>query len=114
MIKSIKIRLVPTKEQEVLMFKSTGVARFTYNWGLNKWNELYKKGEKPNATSLKKLFNNTVKKDEEYKWLYEVSGQVTAQAFKDLGTAFKNFFNKTSEHPKFKTKRKSTKSFYVR
>ena len=41
-IKSLKVRLKPTKEQETLMFKSTGVARFAYNWGLNRWNELYK------------------------------------------------------------------------
>ena len=114
MIKSIKIRLIPTKEQEKLMFKSVGVARFTYNWGLAKWKEQYDLGEKPNATNLKKLFNNSVKKDESYKWLYEVSGQITAQAFRDLSIAFKNFFNGTSDYPKFKTKRKSTKSFYVR
>lgn len=114
MIKSLKIRLVPTKEQEILMFKSTGIARFTYNWGLAKWKELYDLGEKPNATNLKKLFNNTVKKDEDYKWLYEVSGQITAQAFKDLGVAFKNFFSGTGEYPRFKSKRKSSKSFYVR
>lgn len=114
MIRSLKIRLVPTKEQEILMFKSTGIARFTYNWGLAKWKELYDLGEKPNSTNLKKLFNNTVKKDEDYKWLYEVSGQITAQAFKDLGVAFKNFFSGTSEYPQFKSKRKSSKSFYVR
>ena len=114
MIKSIKIRLIPTKEQEKLMFKSVGVARFTYNWGLAKWKEQYELGEKPNATNLKKLFNNSVKKDESYKWLYEVSGQITAQAFRDLSIAFKNFFNGISDYPKFKTKRKSIKSFYVR
>lgn len=114
MIKSIKIRLIPTKEQEILMFKSVGIARFTYNWGLNRWNELYKQGEKPSKTLIKKEFNNTIKKQEEYSWLKEVSGQVTAQAFDDLNTAFSNFFKGNSERPRFKTKRKSKKSFYVR
>ena len=114
MIKSIKIRLIPTKEQEILMFKSVGIARFTYNWGLNRWNELYKQGEKPSKTLIKKEFNNTIKKQEEYSWLKEVSGQVTAQAFDDLNTAFSNFFKGNSERPKFKTKRESKKSFYVR
>ena len=114
MLKSIKIRLIPTKEQQELMFKSVGIARFAYNWGLAKWKEQYELGEKPNVTNLKKLFNNSIKKDEAYKWLYEVSGQITAQAFRDLSIAFKNFFNGTSDYPKFKTKRKSTKSFYVR
>lgn len=34
MIKAIKVRLYPTKKQEELMWKSAGVARFSYNWGL--------------------------------------------------------------------------------
>ena len=62
MIKSVKIRLLPNKKQEILMFKSVGIARFTYNWGLNRWNELYKQGEKPSKTLIKKEFNNTIKK----------------------------------------------------
>ena len=114
MIKSVKIRLKPTKEQEILMFKSCGIARFTYNWGLNRWNELYKQELKPSKDTIKKEFNNTIKRDEDFKWLNEVSGQVTAQAFADLEEAFKNFFKKIGKYPKFKTKRKSKKSFYVR
>lgn len=114
MIKAIKIRLFPTKEQEILMFKSVGIARFTYNWGLSRWNELYEQGEKPSKALIRKEFNNTVKKQEDYSWLKEVSGQVTSQAFEDLNTAFSNFFKGNAEHPKFKTKRKSRKSFYVR
>ncbi len=108
------MRLKPTKEQEILMFKSCGVARFTYNWGLNRWNELYKQDLKSSKNAIKKEFNNTIKKDEAFKWLNEVSGQVTAQAFADLDEAFKKFFKKTGKHPKFKTKRESRKSFYVR
>lgn len=114
MIKSIKIRLIPTQEQEELMLKSVGVARFTYNWGLSKWEEMHKKGLKPSKAKIKKEFNNSVKKADEFKWLYEVSGQITSQAFADLEVAYKNFFNKISEKPKFKTKKKSKKSFYVR
>ncbi|MHC1685714.1 MAG: RNA-guided endonuclease InsQ/TnpB family protein [Clostridiaceae bacterium] len=114
MIKSIKIRLFPTTEQETLMYKSCGVARFAYNWGLAKWEEEYKQGLKPSKISLKKEFNNTIKRDEKYNWLYEVSGQITVQAFEDLNTAYKNFFKGLSKYPKFKTKKKSKQSFYVR
>jgi len=114
MIKSVKIRLKPSKEQEILMFKSCGIARFTYNWGLNRWNELYKQEIKPSKYVIKKEFNNTIKKDEDFKWLNEVSAKVISQAFGDLDQAFKNFFKKIGKHPKFKTKRKSKKSFYVR
>ena len=114
MIKSVKIRLIPTKEQEELMFKSTGIARFTYNWGLAKWNELHNKGEKPSKVNIRTEFNNTIKKQEEFKWLKEVSAQVTAYAFEDLNNAFQNFFAGKSDRPRFKNKRKSKKSFFVR
>lgn len=113
-IKSLKVRLKPTKEQETLMFKSTGVARFAYNWGLNRWNELYDQGQRPSEFDIKKEFNNTIKSQEKYYWLKEVSAQITAKAFSDLNRAFKNFFRGLSEYPKFKSKKKSKKTFYVR
>lgn len=114
MIKSVKIRLIPTLEQEVVMFKSIGVSRFTYNWGLNRYNELLSLNEKPSKEIIKKEFNNTIKKQEEYKWLYEVSSQTISQVFSDLNNAFSNFYKKRARYPKFKSKRKSRQSFYVR
>ncbi|TQO59734.1 RNA-guided endonuclease InsQ/TnpB family protein [Paraclostridium bifermentans] len=114
MIKSVKIRLIPTLEQEVVMFKSIGVSRFTYSWGLNRYNELLSLNEKPSKEIIKKEFNNTIKKQEEYKWLYEVSSQTISQVFSDLNNAFSNFYKKRARYPKFKSKRKSRQSFYVR
>ena len=114
MIKSIKIRLSPTKEQEELMFQSVGIARFAYNWGLSKWEEMYKEGIKPSKAKIRKEFNNSIRKNDDFKWLYNVSGQITAQAFADLEDAYKNFFDGLAQRPKFKNKKKSKKSFYVR
>ena len=114
MIKSIKIRLSPTKEQEELMFQSVGIARFAYNWGLSKWEEMYKEGIKPSKAKVRKEFNNSIRKNDDFKWLYNVSGQITAQAFADLEDAYKNFFDGLAQRPKFKNKKKSKKSFYVR
>ena len=114
MIKSIKIRLSPTKEQEELMFQSVGIARFAYNWGLSKWEEMYKEGIKPSKAKIRKEFNNSIRKNDDFKWLYNVSGKVTAQVFEDLENAYKNFFDGLAQRPKFKNKKKSKKSFYVR
>lgn len=114
MIKAVKVRLLPTEEQEISMFKSVGTARFAYNWGLARWQELYKNGVTTNGYSLKKEFNNTIKKQEDYKWLYDVSAEVTSQTFKDLNQAFNNFFKKKCRYPIFKSIKKSRKSFYVR
>lgn len=114
MIRSIKIRLKPTKEQEILMNKSVGVSRFVFNWGLSKWEEMYKEGLKPNGKKIKKIFNNTIKKEEQYKWLGEVSSQLISETFNDLQKSFDNFFDGKAKYPRFKTKKRSKKSFYVR
>lgn len=112
-IKSIKIRLVPTKEQELLMFKSIGCARFAYNWALNRCNELYKLEKKYSMSDVSKEFAQ-LKKNEDFKWLNEVSSKTTYESMRNLDKAFKSFFNKKGGYPKFKTKRKSSKSFYIR
>ena len=52
-----------------MMSKHAGIARFTYNWGLATWNNLFKDGLKPNKYILKKFFNNHVKP--EFDWIKE-------------------------------------------
>ena len=111
--KSIKIRLLPTEEQEVLMLKSSGCSRFAYNWALNKCNEKYNNNEKYSIANIRKEFTK-LKKEEKFKWLNEVSSKVTQESIRNLDKAFKSFFNKQSKYPKFKTKRNSKQSFYVR
>ena len=113
MKKSIKIRLLPTEEQEVLMLKSIGCSRFAYNWALNKCNEKYNNNEKYSIANIRKEFTQ-LKKDKEFKWLNEVSNKVTQESIRNLDKAFKSFSNKQSKYPKFKTKRNSKQSFYVR
>ena len=111
MIKSYKVRLLPTKEQEKQLSKSANIARFTYNWTLNRQNENYKTGNKfiSNNVLRKEL---TVLKKTSLHFLNEVSNNVAKQAVKDCCLAFKKFFKKESKYPKFKSKRKSKLSFY--
>ena len=42
MIKTAKIRLKPTQEQEILFWKSAGVARWAYNYFLSENERVYK------------------------------------------------------------------------
>lgn len=113
MIKSVKIRLLPSKEQEILMFKSIGCSRFTYNWALNRCNELYQQGVKYNMSNIRKEFTQ-LKKQDGFKWLNEVSNTTMVESMRNLDSAFKRFFKTKEGYPKFKTKRKSRLSFYVR
>lgn len=102
MIVAHKIRLYPNKEQEILLKKSCGVARFAYNWGLATREEKYKNGEKITAFDLKKLFN-AVKKTE-FPFVCEVTKCAAEGALLNLGVAYNNFFKKKSKHPSFKKK----------
>ncbi|MBE9212333.1 transposase [Plectonema cf. radiosum LEGE 06105] len=107
MLLSIKTKLKLSKKQELAMCKHAGISRFTYNWGLATWNNLYQDGLKPNKYLLKKFFNNHVKP--ELTWIKEkgICQKITQYAFDNLGTAFDNFFKKKADYPKFKKKGKN-------
>lgn len=112
MIKAIKVRLYPTRYQEELMFKSAGVARFSYNWGLAFLNNYYEKNnESLSIRDLRKEFTK-LRNSKEYTWLKEVSSEIPQQALKDLGESFKKFFRKESSYPRFKKKGKCEISFF--
>ena len=92
MIKSIKVRLNPNNKQLTKLFQYAGCARFAYNWAISREEENHKQGNKfLSDMDLRKEFTQ-LKKLEEYKWLNEVSNNVTKQAIKDACNAYKNFF----------------------
>lgn len=71
MLKGMKYRLYPTREQEVLLAKSFGCARYAYNWTIDVRSDAYAKGRKtPSRFDLDKLMTGE-KKDKP--WLSEVS-----------------------------------------
>ena len=111
MILSKKIRLYPSKLKEQKLWQSIGSARFIYNWTLAKQEENYKNGGKfiPDGVLRKEL---TERKKKELNWLNGVSNNVVKQAVKDACNAYKRFFKGLSDKPKFKSKRRSKKSFY--
>ena len=112
MIKSIKVRLNPNNKQLTKLFQYAGCARFAYNWAINREDENHKQGNKfLSDMDLRKEFTQ-LKKLKEYKWLNEVSCNVTKQAIKDACNAYKNFFNGQCKYPKFKSRKHSTPSFY--
>ena len=95
------------------MFKSICCSIFAYNWALNRCNELYQQGVKYNMSNIRKEFTQ-LKKQDEFKWLNEVSNTTMVESMRNLDSAFKRFFKTKKGYPKFKTKRKSKQSFYVR
>lgn len=112
MIRSIKVRLNPNNKQLTKLFQYAGSARFAYNWAINREEENHKQGNKfLSDMDLRKEFTQ-LKKLKEYKWLNEISNNVTKQAIKDACNAYKGFFKGQSKFPKFKSRKHSIPSFY--
>lgn len=107
---SHKIRIDSTMKQECYFRKACGTARFAWNWGLAKWEEKYKAGEKTSAFDLKKEFNSL--KDSLFPWVYEVTKYACQQPFIYLQKAYQKFFNKQAKRPRFK-KKGVHDSFYI-
>lgn len=105
MNKAHKIKLYPTKSQETLLLKSCGVARFSYNWALSKWQEKYKAGKKVGRNQLRKELTH-IKRDQ-FPWMLEVSKTCPQYAIANLEKAFGSFFQKKTNYPRFKKKGKN-------
>lgn len=102
MIKVHQIKLYSTKSQEIFFRKSCGVARFSYNWALTKWQEDYKNGIKQSAYSLIKHLNSI--KRTEFPWMQETGKCCSQYAIHNLESAFKKMWKEGHNYPKFKKK----------
>lgn len=111
MILAKKVRLYPSEIQEQKLWQSVGTARFIYNWTLAKQEENYKNGGKFISDGVLRKEITQLKKNE-LSWLNEVSNNIAKQAVKDACDAYKKFFKGLSDKPRFKTKKRSKKSFY--
>ena len=92
MLKAHKIRLNPNIEQTTYFAKACGVARVAYNWALDEWEKQYKTGQKPSEASLRKYLNSI--KREKFSYMTEVIKCAPQQAIKNVGTAYKNAFDR--------------------
>lgn len=114
MIKGFAIRLYPTIEQDILMRKHIGCQRYVYNWGLALNNKLYEeKKKKYSITELGKMLTQ-YKKEDEVSWLNEVSNATLKEALRNLDKAYTGFYKGRSKLPRFKSKKKSSATFYSR
>ena len=112
MILGKKVRLKPTKAQELVMWKSVGTARWVYNWTLARQQENYKNGNKFISDNDIRKEITEMKQLDEFKWLYDVSNNVAKQAVKDACNAYTNFFQGKAKFPRFKSRKHSRLSFY--
>lgn len=113
MLKTYKYRLYPNKRQEVLLAKHFGCVRFIYNWALALKINAYKdQNKKLSCFDLTRALT-PLKKQEDYKWLCEVSNPALQQSIRHLDNAFVKFFREKNGFPKFKSKKNNRKSYSI-
>ena len=113
MIKTLKVKLKPNNKQQTKMFQFCGAKRFAYNWSIARQQDNYKNGGKFIQDNILRKQFTQLKKQDEYKWLYSISNDVTKQAIKDACMSYKRFFKGQANFPKFKSKKLDRPSFYV-
>ena len=110
--KAYQFRIYPTEEQKLLFAKTFGCVRLVYNYYLEQKIKLYQK-EKKNLSYTKCSSDMTaLKKTEDYLFLSDVDSIALQQSLRHLEDAFQNFFSRPANgFPKFKSRRKSRKSY---
>lgn len=118
MLRGMKIALDLTDEQVQQMWKSAGVARWSYNYAITRAKKHYLNYLEDNTLS-KTLTEGqirkelTVLKNTTHPWLKEVGSNVIKQAVKDWNDARIRFFKGLGKAPKYKSRNISKPSFYV-
>ena len=106
MLRAIKIRLYPNKEQELKLNKVLGCYRFVYNQMLALKQKEYNENKKSlGLTDLSKYFHGTLLTDEQYLWLKEQNTKVMKQSIRQMLSSYDKFFKQHNGFPKFKSKK---------
>ncbi|ELC8372842.1 transposase [Clostridium perfringens] len=105
--RAYKIEINPTDEQKSKIHRTIGVSRFVYNFYIARNKEIYKKeGKFVSGMDFSKWLNNEyIPKNQDMKWIKEVSSKATKQAIMNGDKAFRDFFKKAKGFPKFKKKK---------
>ena len=111
--RAFRYRFYPTSEQETILARTFGCARFAYNHMLrlrtDAWYERQERvGYLQTSSELTRL-----KRNPEFAWLSEVSSVPVQQALRHLQTAFTNFFAKRAAYPAFHSKHGAQSATYV-
>jgi len=107
--RAFKYRFYPTPSQEVLLRKTMGCSRFVYNHFLALRIKEWTANQKTVSYNETSSILTQLKKEEETKWLSEVSAVALQQSLQNLQEAYNNFFrglkkNQRVGFPRFKKK----------
>jgi len=115
MLKVVKVRLYPNKEEQKAINQHFGSCRLVYNLFLDAKIKAYKCGENLSAYELKKRLV-PMKKVEETEFLKEIDSTALQNSVLKIDIAYKNFFRRVKNgegigFPKFKSKHNSKQTY---
>lgn len=102
MYKAFNYRIYPNKEQQELLEKHFGCARYIYNWALDTKQKTYQ--SRKISLSVFDLTKKLPELKKELQWLTEVNSVMLQDTIFNLEAAFQSFFKKQNYFPKFKKK----------
>jgi putative transposase len=102
--RAYRFRFYPTPEQELILARTFGCARFAYNYMLRLRTDAWMQRQERVGYHETSALLTELKKTPEHAWLNEVSSVPVQQALRHLQTAFNNFFAKRARYPQFKRK----------
>ena len=113
-MRAYKTEINPTPEQKQIIHQTIGVCRYVYNFYLAYNKEIYKKEKRfVSGMDFSKWLNNEfIPNNQEFIWIKQVGSKAVKQSIMNAETAFKRFFKKQSNFPKFKKKGKSNVKMY--
>ena len=102
--RAYRFRCYPTPEQEVILARTFGCARFAYNHMLRLRTDAWMQRQERVGYHESSAVLTALKKQPEYAWLNEVSSVPVQQALRHLQAAFASFFARRASYPRFKRK----------
>ena len=111
MLRAYKYRMYPNKEQIKKIWQHIGTCRFLYNLSLEEKIRAYQAENK--SLTMFDLNNMIPELKKQYEWMSETNSQSLQAVNRNVETAFKNFFRKKADFPKFKSKKNPVQSFQI-
>lgn len=99
MLRTHRVKLNPTEAQASYLAQCAGVARYAWNWALNRWREIKTNGQKASFNEIKKEFRKSHEtvfdletgKSEPH-WRKTVASCVIDYAFSDLARSISTYY----------------------
>jgi len=110
--RAYRYRFYPTEEQKILLDRVFGCCRFVFNHFLNEKQKAWK--DEAKSLSYGECSERLRSLKKELPWLKEVSSVPLQQSLRHLDKAYKGFFNKIAQFPKFKKKHAQQSATYMK